>query len=133
MTSKASYGIALLIAVVLSIGEPVESASAETSDGKMDPTTYTGNQLYDDCTTDDAGPNIRCMFVVGDTMFGKTGVKFKKTDGSDCLPQGVTVGQVKDIVVKTLRERPESRHLLGYGIVIAVIRRNFDCVVEFPP
>jgi hypothetical protein len=125
---KALMHALIVFGVVLATSQVLSASNSNARAERFDPATYTGNSLLADCTSEDVKREIVCLVVVGDTMFGKTGISVKKPDGSKCFPSGVTVLQVKDIVVKKLREHPEIRHLMGHGLVLGIIRDTFDCV-----
>ena len=44
-----------------------------------------------------------------------------------CLPNGVTIGQVQDVVVKWLRAHPEKRHFQAAGLVAQALEDAFPC------
>jgi type II secretory pathway pseudopilin PulG len=66
-----------------------------TSKERLQP-IRTGNDLYRACTQDikaDYTPaNLQCLLFVGDIVFGEVVVKFAKSDGTRCFPQGVDLG-----------------------------------------
>ena len=44
-----------------------------------------------------------------------------------CTPEGVTNGQLKDVVVKWLQVRPQHRHFTGSSLIAAALRDAFPC------
>jgi len=44
-----------------------------------------------------------------------------------CVPDSVTLQQATDVVCKYLREKPETRHFGGAGIVQNALREAFPC------
>lgn len=44
-----------------------------------------------------------------------------------CVPTGVTLGQIQDIVKDTLRILPEKRHLSADSFVSFAVRNAFPC------
>ena len=44
-----------------------------------------------------------------------------------CLPNGVTVGQVSDVVLKFLRANPEKLHEPAYHLVYLALRPSWGC------
>lgn len=96
---------ALVLLVVLAAMRPVP-ASAQF---------YTGNKVYTECTADEnaATYNVAralCLgFVVGvyDVV-----VPLIRSSGESalCVPDGVTLGQVTDVVIKYLRDNPAKRN-----------------------
>jgi hypothetical protein len=76
-----------------------------------------GNRLQADRTQDRAS---FVNYVVGviDGQRGREGY---------CLPQGVTAGQMADVVGVFLEKRPEVRHWNGERLVAAALREAFPC------
>ncbi len=44
-----------------------------------------------------------------------------------CLPDGVIVGQLQDVVVQFLKNNPNSRHYTGSSIVALSLKKAFPC------
>jgi hypothetical protein len=44
-----------------------------------------------------------------------------------CVPQPVTVGQIKDIVIEHLRHSAAERHLMAAGLVARALEQSFPC------
>jgi hypothetical protein len=44
-----------------------------------------------------------------------------------CLPDGVTNGQLFDIVVRDLKDSPEKRHLPAQPLIWSAMRKAFPC------
>lgn len=42
-----------------------------------------------------------------------------------CMPEGVTVGQLADVIVKYLEDHPEKQHEMAYSIYIDAMREAF--------
>jgi hypothetical protein len=82
----------------------------------------TGNRLLGYCTTSAPGPaEMVCLgYVEGvaDDMEAKRMI---------CLPAHVTTGQLEDIVVRYLREHPESRHLVASELIAGALLETFPC------
>ena len=83
----------------------------------------TGNALYSDCTAREVVANARCAaYIVGvhdDFMLERT------IEGapSECTPNGTTAGQLTDVVVRYLRENPETRNLSAALLVrLAIVK-----------
>jgi hypothetical protein len=90
-----------------------------------------GNKLYEMCSEDPSSQthfqdDAWCVgYVLGtyDTL---------KASGmarslAICVPDGVQAGQLHDVVVKTLMEHPEFRHLSGSMLIGAALRASFAC------
>src|SRR5690606_26604074 len=97
------------------------------ADERLQP-IHTGNDLYRACTPDVMGnttpANLQCMFYIGDVSFGGKVVKFKKADGG-CFPEGVDLGQIKDIVFDYLRDTPGRRHVNATNLTVEAIIQAF--------
>ena len=100
--------------------------------------SYDGNNLYEFCTAkeDDiiyGGMCLGYLFGIADLVkiFLTKGI-FMDVDGVKnqvgiiCLP-GVTGQQLKDVVVKYLRDYPEKRHLQARLIAVDALRKAFPC------
>ncbi len=44
-----------------------------------------------------------------------------------CIPQGVTVRQLRDLVIRFLRAHPELRHLAAIDLVTNALAEAFPC------
>lgn len=44
-----------------------------------------------------------------------------------CFPNGVTAGQVKDVVLNYLRAQPQRRHNVGVQLVAEALAEAFPC------
>jgi len=79
-----------------------------------------GNTLYAKCNENQ---RIYCMgYVTGvaDLLQGQN------TNGV-CLPQGVVVGQLVDVVKKFLKEHPETRHFTATSEIQVALEGAFPC------
>jgi hypothetical protein len=109
---------AFLLAVFLTLSAiPFSTAKASY---------ITGNILYDWCTSDTDTKYGWCQgYILGsvDTQNVIRSIDNKK----DCIPDGVSSGQLKDIVVKYLQSRPEERHWDASALVWNAINSAFTC------
>ena len=83
-------------------------------------TFYSGNQLYTWCEAPDSDACRAYIVGVADAA------SWLRSSGI-CLPQGVTVGQVTDVVRKDLRDRPQGRHYAAVTMVLAAFREAWPC------
>lgn len=90
-----------------------------------------GNALYSDCT---AKPNSStyyqsdayCMgYILGVTDTLTTMRIINKRNS--CIPENVTAGQIRDIVLQYLQRTPEKRHLPADYLVLSAINSAFNC------
>ncbi len=100
------------------------------------PPIHTGNDLYSACTPDVMGnttmANLQCIFYIGDVTFGEKVVKFRNADGGNCVPQGVNLAQIKDIVFSYLRDTPGRRHINATNLTVEAIIQAFPACKVIP-
>ena len=85
-------------------------------------TIVNGTQLFSEC--DDGGdtPNgIACLHYIA----GVADVLLMHKE--ICVPSGVTVRQLADIVTKYLRDNPEVRHFTAASDTMVALARVFPC------
>ena len=80
-----------------------------------------GNTLLENCETPDAHPNR--MFCLGYV----TAILDVYETAICEAASGARVGQFVDIIVKHLRERPETRHQPADALAIGAIQSAFGC------
>ena len=86
---------------------------------------FTGSKLYSECTSSDNLDQMHCLGYVNgiaDVLSGNDRVNVFRA----CLPD-ITTGQAMDIVVKSLRNRPEDRHLPAALLVASAFAAAFPC------
>lgn len=98
---------------------------------------YTGNELFADCGQDRRSAAYgRCVgFVEGilvGAVYGGAYEVGKTGSGSTvyrpfCVADGVTIGQLADIVAKYLGENPKDRHRDAAVLIIQAVLQNFSC------
>lgn len=88
----------------------------------------TGNQLLSSCDTKISGEGLQCLAYLEGLIAGAlfTGDPITKPDPL-CLPDRVTMGQVRDVVVEYLRTKPAVRHFPGGLLALAALRNAFPC------
>lgn len=89
-----------------------------------------GNELLAMCTSNETVvEKMNCIgYLQGlvDTMLAIQ-LKTPSPRTNICIPEGVSGGQIKDIVVKNLRNLPEVRHLDAASIVMPILIGTFPC------
>lgn len=83
-------------------------------------TYYTGNELFNKLTSKDT---IDKMFALGYIA----GVHDAMEGVAVCAPQGVTLGQLNDVVLRKLRAIPEHRHNSADSLIFAALSEAFPC------
>ena len=83
-----------------------------------------GNELYKECTADirESPGDIGLCAGYVEGLADAHGL-----DGTTCIPQGVSVGQVKDVIVKYLTQNPELRHFGASLLGFAALAQAFPC------
>jgi hypothetical protein len=81
-----------------------------------------GNDLLEYCT---AQPQ-ESYFRAGQCLGFINGVTTTSTN-LGCVPEGVTRGQAKDIVIRYLQQNPQRRHLGSSLLVEESFRNAFPC------
>lgn len=90
---------------------------------------YTGNELLSDLTDDSPTRRLQGLrYLVGmfDAMDASE-LMAKDKSGLVCLPAGTTRGQLRDMVLQTLRAKPEIRHDDAVVLVYGVMLSRFAC------
>ena len=119
----------MLAAVLASLAD----ARAENVVGKLG---GAGDMLYAHCLSSDLYARGICLgYVEGVADAGEQEVLAgaSVSGGSTlgiwrwCIPTGTASGQVRDIVVKFLRENPVQRHLAAAGVVASALQHTWPC------
>jgi hypothetical protein len=86
-----------------------------------------GNELYGDCTeSDGTPPTAYCLgFVAG--VFDTAEMLLLDSSGRLCAPKSVTLGQVRDVIVKYLRENPAERNLPASLLALRAVQAAWPC------
>jgi|LauGreDrversion4_2_1035121.scaffolds.fasta_scaffold973333_2 hypothetical protein len=83
---------------------------------------YTGNELRTKCNSE-----IKGSFERGECYGFIAGVVEAQSGVFVCLPSGVTLGQVTEMVKKYINENPAQLHKSGDIIVNSAIIKDFPC------
>ncbi|MBG6203068.1 hypothetical protein IWQ48_004225 [Labrenzia sp. EL_13] len=109
----------VLVAIIVGAGPTAAQEARDRVDRFL-----VGNQLFKACTSNDV------MFCTGYIVGVKDGLAAPGA-GSDwmngCIPEGATIRQFKDVVVKYLKQNPELRHGPAAMLVINGIVQGFHC------
>jgi hypothetical protein len=81
----------------------------------------TGNDLYAKCTASAGPERTECIGIV--IGLADAFVYDEKT----CPPDGITVRQVEDLIVKYLRDHPELRHHSAPSLARTALQQAFPC------
>ena len=92
--------------------------------------TQTGNGLLGLCrSSDNSREMLACYSYLKGTLDGwLTSENTFRNGPSFCIPEGVTLIQLRDILVRWLDENPERRHEEGSALIVNAIVRSFPCV-----
>lgn len=101
------------------------------------PVTVGGNDLLHDCGSDSPERQMNCVgYLSGvidtDELDRIAGAIGKSGHGGIsrydfCIPQGVTFGQVQDIITAYLRNNPSTRHFAAVSLVEYALSDAFPC------
>lgn len=111
----------LALAGIILAAFPSQSHAAEM---------YTGNTMLKACTSDFGGANdpselAEAAYDAGICAgFIAAGAR---SNGSTCLPNGVTQEQIKDIFVRYMTNNPAIRHRSGKLILALALSDAFPC------
>ena len=91
-------------------------------------TAYTGNQLLQDCETTNVS-SLYCLGYINGFSLGFAFVmnRWQVEPKLICIPEGVTNGQIKDIVVQYIRENPQTRHESAQFLIVWSLEKAFPC------
>ncbi|MEQ9518484.1 MAG: Rap1a/Tai family immunity protein [Parvibaculum sp.] len=129
------HKVAVFLILSLLIAEPTTAMATEA---------YTGNDLLNDCGT--SADDTRMEFCFGLVSGAVHGVNFAVFDAiisydpesgqnpavfrnkyATCIPEEVTIGQLRDIVVKYLNDHPSERHQYAVGLILTAVGKTFAC------
>jgi hypothetical protein len=79
-----------------------------------------GNELKARCVSDNYVNSGMCMGYI-------TGVVDSYNNFVFCIPTGVTIGQMKDILKKYMDENPAKLHESAVDIVASAMKKDFSC------
>jgi hypothetical protein len=82
-----------------------------------------GNQLYADCTGDLVGQAVCVGYVRG--VYDRD--RWSDASSYICAVDGVTTGQLVDVVVQYLKAHPEKRDFRAGGLVLFALRDAWPC------
>jgi hypothetical protein len=87
-----------------------------------------GNGLLEACTSRQAVPGAMCIGYIRGVIDGENlmGTALNKKPFV-CLSEGVTLGQVEEVVVKYLRENPAERNKPSAGLIGIAAASAWPC------
>jgi hypothetical protein len=88
----------------------------------MGPTAdaFTGNELHQHCKSN-------AYLCLGYTVGAGTMFEFQMRGEMPLCVDGVTINQVRDVVVKYLKDHPETRHEHALYLIARAMRESFAC------
>jgi len=84
--------------------------------------TGDGNLLLRECTTDDSTMVLSCIAYISGARDMFDLLQLIGSGGERCIPQQATNGQVSDVVIRHLRQHPETRHFNREVLILTAIR-----------
>jgi hypothetical protein len=89
--------------------------------------TTTGNDLLESCESNDFKQAFCLGYITGVTdLDGADGSAFPERRRS-CVAENVSNGQVRDVVVKYLKDHPEERHIQASILIVKAMAQAFPC------
>ena len=90
--------------------------------------TTTGNDLLESCESTGHFEQAFCLgYITGVTdLDGADGSVFPERRRS-CVAENVSNGQVRDVVVKYLKDHPEERHIQASILIVKAMAQAFPC------
>lgn len=93
--------------------------------------SFTGNDLIADCVTENPARELACLgYVMGAVDGFRNGAALVENYPDYlkiCVPNGVTQGQIRDVVITHIRQNPENRHLPASALVFTALNSTFFC------
>jgi len=89
---------------------------------------FNGNYLYQQCTAD---PRVYSGLSFCQGYLAAV-ADFANFMGVVCAPQGTSVGQLVDIVIKELKETPEIRSSPALLLTLITLEKTFPCPRDHP-
>jgi hypothetical protein len=137
--AKLKARVARIASAVVDLGSaaficsvPLTASSAHAQTVAV-PTLWDGNKLQAACS----GTTSTTLTMCATYIFGVIdGVRVMEASfmavsvthqSAFCIPDGVSIGQLKDVVALYLNEHPEQRHYAAAGLVLAAVSGAFPC------
>ena len=117
---------AFAAAAGLVLAAAVSSAAEAPTDGQK-LLTYCEEALKDSA---DVSPfrAAYCMAFIEGTLRGwEAGAYVRDGSTNYCIPPGTTLGQIMQVVIKSLREKPGELRGKGEILVIGAVQKAFPC------
>ncbi len=90
--------------------------------------TTTGNDLLESCESKGNFEQAFCLgYITGVTDIEGLDSAVYPERRRSCVPENVTNGQARDVVVKYLKDHPEERHLQAAILVAKAMGQAFPC------
>jgi len=88
----------------------------------------TGNKLLEACESKGEFDQEFCHgYITGVSDMEGINTAAHPEQRRSCIPEDVTNGQIKDVVLKYLRDHPEDRHLLAAILIVEAVSKAFSC------
>lgn len=102
------------------------------SGGERRTSFFFGNNVLEICSFESSGSNdgsdpTYCMGYIAGVVDAIRGVPLPDDMPTHCLPPNVTLGQLRQVVVKYLEDHPEKLHYSGDAIILAALAEAFPC------
>ncbi|HEX7853732.1 MAG TPA: Rap1a/Tai family immunity protein [Sphingobium sp.] len=92
---------------------------------------YSGNELFDVCTTERADPShvektYECVAYIAGAVDAFNTTR-EVNNLKSCIPARVTLSQLKDATVKYMRANPDDRDHSASALVFTATRKAWPC------
>lgn len=91
---------------------------------------YNGNELYSICSGDTYVQKGACTGYIMGVSDGMQIIADISDARGTCVPDSVRSGQLRDVIMKHLRDNPEYRHKTASLLVLAAIMTSFPCAED---
>jgi Ssp1 endopeptidase immunity protein Rap1a len=90
--------------------------------------TTTGNELLESCEAKGSFKEAFCLgYITGVTDLDQMNASVFPEHRRSCVPENVTNGQIRDVIVRYLTDHPEERHMLAAILVAEAMGKAFPC------
>ena len=110
---------------------PIAPANAQPRDFQD------GNSIYAICGSQEHVNGMRCLAFLKGFIVGTSAASLHFAVGTSaaetgrplpfCLPENVTLGQLRDVIVNDLRRLPHIRHQSAQPLLMVILENAFPC------
>ena len=124
--NRALDGGAAMIVRCLLAGAVIAAISLGAARAEDIQTFTVGTKLFSQCRSSLEAEKLFCLGYIEGVVDAFESIRWEQ-GSSPCTPVGVNAGQLKDVALLYLERHPEDRHHTGASLVVAAIRKAWDC------